>query len=71
MFRLLDEPLAAPRRNPEDLDEDLMEGLGAESVLQPKAPLPPPVLRWRVGGGKWQGQQGQQEGALCFSYEGM
>lgn len=61
MFRLLDEPLAPPRRNPEDVDEDLLEGLGAESLLlQAQAPAPLPVLRWRrVVDGQQEEQAGQ------------
>ncbi len=61
MFRLHDDGLGGvPRRNPEDLDEELLEGLGADTVLQPPASLPPPVLRWRVKGGQ------EQQGACAI-----
>ena len=61
MYRLPDEMPGPPRRNPEDVDEELLEGLEAESLLQPKAPLAPPVLRWRVGVGR----QGEEQGTMC------
>lgn len=40
-------PLPPPRRNLEDDDEDLLEGLGAENLLEAKDSIEPPVLRWK------------------------
>lgn len=52
MFRLVDEPLPPPGRNPEEAFEELLEEGGAENgdILQPTLP---PVLRWRCKQGVW------------------
>ena len=43
----IEAPLPPPRRNLEDADEDLLEGLGAETLLREQEPLAPPCLSWK------------------------